>query len=62
MTLDEFIYALSNEGQEEPLAESAIYFSVIDLENNCSINQYEASLALEFFFEIPPAEQMPILE
>jgi len=35
MTLDEFIYAISEEGQMEPLAETAIFFSVIDLENNC---------------------------
>jgi len=35
MTLDEFIYAISEEGASEPLVETAIFFSVIDLENNC---------------------------
>jgi len=35
MTLDEFMYAISQEGQEEPNAEAAILFSIIDLENNC---------------------------
>jgi len=35
MTLDEFIYAISEEGQMEPLAQTAIAFSIIDLENNC---------------------------
>jgi len=36
MTLDEFIYAISEISQDgNPDVETAIIFSVVDLENNC---------------------------
>jgi uncharacterized membrane protein YedE/YeeE len=45
MTLDEFIYAISEISQDGNAdVESAIIFSVVDLDNRCSINQYEVGI------------------